>query len=100
MEFQIESEAKAYIVEKNQAIMIMLSSISGCCGGAAPMAKEVNIGLSKLFYFKKLNETKITSIFNSIYYFLSYSKFPIEALTTTTVSIALALMPEELRKGR
>ncbi|WP_202708628.1 CC/Se motif family (seleno)protein [Sporosalibacterium faouarense] len=86
MKFQIEPEAKAYIVEKNQAIMIMLSSMSGCCGGAASMPKielgaprdvskfekmeveeitiycdkeietvqKIKIGLSRLFYFKKL----------------------------------------------
>lgn len=36
-------------------------------------------------------------VLNSIYYFLSYAKFPIEILATTTVSILLSLIPEELR---
>jgi len=36
-------------------------------------------------------------VLNSIYYFLSYANFPIDALAIKTASIALSLIPEELR---
>lgn len=36
-------------------------------------------------------------VLNSIYYFLSYSKFGVRALTAVTVSIALSLIPEKLK---
>ncbi|SNT16292.1 hypothetical protein SAMN05446037_104621 [Anaerovirgula multivorans] len=86
MKFQVASEAEAYILQKNEAVMIMLSSMGGCCGGSAPIpkielgtpknltsfeitevgkitiyydkgiekVKEIKVGLSKLFWFKKL----------------------------------------------
>lgn len=36
-------------------------------------------------------------VLNSVYYFLSYIKFPIEKLSVITASIALTLIPEDLR---
>ncbi len=44
------------------------------------------------YFIKKYTDKVLTSI----YYFLSYTKFPIEALTFTTVAIALSLIPKEL----
>ena len=35
---------------------------------------------------------------NSFYYFLSYSNFSIDAITTYTIKIALSLMPEEIKE--
>nr|WP_242661399.1 hypothetical protein [Alkaliphilus metalliredigens] len=51
------------------------------------------------FVYDSFIKKHTDKVLNSIYYFLSYSKFPVEALTTTTVSIALSLIPEELRES-
>lgn len=47
------------------------------------------------YFIKKYTDKAL----NSIYYFLSYVKFEVESLTIITVSIALALIPEELRSN-
>ncbi|ABR48408.1 hypothetical protein Amet_2250 [Alkaliphilus metalliredigens QYMF] len=51
------------------------------------------------FVYDSFIKKHTDKVLNSIYYFLSYSKFPIEALTTITVSIALSLIPEKLRQN-
>lgn len=47
------------------------------------------------YFIKKYTD----KVLNSIYYFLSYIKFEVTALTRITVSIALSLIPEELKNS-
>ena len=37
-------------------------------------------------------------VLNSFYYFLSYSKFPLDALQIVTVKLALALIPSDMKQ--
>ncbi|ABR49402.1 hypothetical protein Amet_3264 [Alkaliphilus metalliredigens QYMF] len=63
MKFQITAEAEEYMLQKNESIMIMLSIMGGCCGGAAPIPK-VELGTPKdLTSFEK------TEVGKTIIYF-------------------------------
>lgn len=67
MAFQITAEAKEYITQKNESIMIMQATMSGCCGGAAPIPK-VELGTPKdLSGFEKTEVGKTTVYFDKNY---------------------------------
>lgn len=59
------------------------------------------ISLEELRSIKFIHDNFIQKYFgkalNSIYYFLSYSKFPLELLIKTTITIVLALIPQDIK---
>ncbi len=59
MEIHLEHEAEKYIMQKGQVAMVILGSMSGCCGGSAPIPK---IELSSPKDLSKYDEKKIGEI--------------------------------------
>lgn len=67
MAFQITAEAEEYIAQKDEPIIIMQATMSGCCGGAAPIPK-VALGAPKdLYGFEKTAVGKTTVYFDKNY---------------------------------
>jgi hypothetical protein len=61
------------------------------------------IAIEEIRSIKFIHDNFISKYFgralNSIYYFLSYSKFSLDLLTKTTVKIVLSMIPEEIKES-
>lgn len=62
MRVKITIEAEQYIKENGRSVMIILGSMTGCCGGTAPMP-QIELGVPKNLSGYEKNTIKDITVF-------------------------------------
>lgn len=80
MNFNITSEAEAYIKQKGQAAMITMASSGGCCGGGIPIP-HIEVGTPKnLALFETAQVNSVTIYFDKGFHKAKGIKIELEKL--------------------